>query len=620
MNEEPAFTPGEDPTLSLGGNPAFTPDVSPAPLPAAAPQKAPPLPLSERDRAALAPAALLALLFTLVFEFRRVLYTDWFPGLGAAVFFLAAFAAALRIGRGGFRRSWEGAVLSLSYLFLALGYITDSDPFLRFLNLGVTPLTGLLAIAALRLGPGGLTPGAACNALRRLIKNLFPRSVWPLKMLAGGEKGNRWAALLGLLAALPLAAVVLALLGSADKMFANLLDGIFREADWGLWLWRGIKWLILFSLGFSLLSALSRPPVPLAAPGPFPGLPPAFLSAILLVLDGIYAVFIAVQFRYFFGGAETAAIEGGYAQYARSGFFQLVAVALINLSVALPLAGAAKKSRTVAVLGSLLLLATGIITLSAEMRMTLYVKVYGLSLLRLVTYWGIAVIAVAALVALLRLWWDMRTALSLLTGLVFLSWGLLSLSQPDLLIARYNERAWRRGELETLDLDYLASLSPDTLPVLLQLREEEVPGARDAVIDLRMGMQNAGLNEESLSWWLWRSKSEEPPLVRLKILINSETPLSCVEINYGTEGKVWGTQGGTNADGSPLEKEDMIFDLTAQDLHGDTPPEALEISVFVTDMKGNRYPAGNTFRFLAKTGDTLHLSITGNAEDGFQHS
>ena len=51
----------------------------------------------------------------------------------------------------------------------------------------------------------------------------------------------------------------------------------------------------------------------------------------IVLLDIVYMVFVAVQFKYFFSGT----FENGltYAEYARKGFFELLFVTIINLSI-----------------------------------------------------------------------------------------------------------------------------------------------------------------------------------------------------------------------------------------------------------------------------------------------
>src|SRR5207249_6621445 len=53
-------------------------------------------------------------------------------------------------------------------------------------------------------------------------------------------------------------------------------------------------------------------------------------ATILIAVDVLFAVFVVVQVAYLFGGLDTLAATGlPYAQYARSGFFELVWVALL---------------------------------------------------------------------------------------------------------------------------------------------------------------------------------------------------------------------------------------------------------------------------------------------------
>ena len=52
---------------------------------------------------------------------------------------------------------------------------------------------------------------------------------------------------------------------------------------------------------------------------------------VLLLLDLVYVLFVAIQFKYFFSG--TLGDGYTYAEYARRGFFELLFVTLINLTV-----------------------------------------------------------------------------------------------------------------------------------------------------------------------------------------------------------------------------------------------------------------------------------------------
>ena len=121
---------------------------------------------------------------------------------------------------------------------------------------------------------------------------------------------------------------------------------------------------------------------------------------VLAVLDVLYAFFLAVQCAALFGGADYLAQVGiSYASYARSGFFQLVAVAAVNLACLLACLalckGEGRGLRMVQVLGTLLVAASGVLLVSALWRMNLYVGAYGLSFKRVLTYWGTIFLAIS---------------------------------------------------------------------------------------------------------------------------------------------------------------------------------------------------------------------------------
>ena len=58
---------------------------------------------------------------------------------------------------------------------------------------------------------------------------------------------------------------------------------------------------------------------------------------ILGALDAVFLAFVVVQIRYLFGGASLVSVSPGltYAEYARHGFFALIAVAALSLPVLL---------------------------------------------------------------------------------------------------------------------------------------------------------------------------------------------------------------------------------------------------------------------------------------------
>ena len=110
---------------------------------------------------------------------------------------------------------------------------------------------------------------------------------------------------------------------------------------------------------------------------------------VLLLFNLVYILFIAVQFKYFFSGT----LEDGftYAEYARRGFFELLFVSLINLSITIAsyyvyekMLGHLKKAIRLAL--TVLVLSSGVLLVSAIMRMSMYEDAYGFTFTRVLAH------------------------------------------------------------------------------------------------------------------------------------------------------------------------------------------------------------------------------------------
>jgi uncharacterized protein DUF4153 len=194
------------------------------------------------------------------------------------------------------------------------------------------------------------------------------------------------------------------------------------------------------------------------------------LGVALGALNLLFLAFVLVQFRYLFGGRELVEARAHltYAQYARHGFFELLAVsglALIVLLAAEALArkGSKRGATLVRGLSAALIGLVFVVMASALQRMHVYVEAYGLSELRIyavgVMLWlGVVLVWFAA--TLLRGRRDLFAVGAVLAG--FAATGALNVIDPDALIVRTNLDRPRA------DLAYVVSLSDDAVPELLK--------------------------------------------------------------------------------------------------------------------------------------------------------
>lgn len=305
--------------------------------------------------------------------------------------------------------------------------------------------------------------GAACSALSPPCKSEKARTLGPLLLGLGGA---------GLLLVF-----LVPILVSADALFAA------ATASLGAWLGRYFTlslWKLTLALAatpfvFGLLYELSRPAAPKAEPSARRKADALVFVVILGALDALYVLFLAVQSAGLFGGAAYLAQRGiTYAEWARSGFFQMVGVSVVNLSVTMAALTFASRNgqswKALRGLSAFLLLESLVLLGSAAWRMTLYISAYGLSFKRCMTYWGMAMTALFLLAAL---WKTHRPDASFFRAafpLAVAGWLVINCVPVDHLVAKNQVDRYLSGVSASIDLEYLLfDLSYDTLPQLERL-------------------------------------------------------------------------------------------------------------------------------------------------------
>lgn len=441
--------------------------IQPASVPEPASEPIEPVVFTASDWLAAALGIALAALWLNVFSLRKLIVI---PGLGTAAFVLGALAAECVYLRGRLQPTKGGLFLAICTALLAVSCGLFGDYAVRAINLVLLAfLTPASALALAGRDFPVLEPRMVPETLRLFFPNLFLHFLKPFQALRRRRHSFAafWIVVLTLVIAFPVLALIVSLLSSADQVFSGLLgsvgDALLSFADRGRFLWTWLEAAVLGLMFFSFLWSLARP-VPereSAAPaGPIeiPCLP---CAAILVVMDLIYAVFAAIQFIFLFGGAQTVSMQGGYAQYARQGFFQLVAVAGINLLAAFACVKAAGRGKkAVQWLVWVLIGLTGVILASALTRMCLYIGVYGLSLLRCMTLVIMLWIAVALAAAAYKTARPDRRVFPVLVFSFLVLWLIFSFCDIDRRIADYNRAAYDRGAISDYDGDYIAGLAP----------------------------------------------------------------------------------------------------------------------------------------------------------------
>lgn len=424
---------------------------------------------------------LLALSLAAVCLFRAHGWT-WMPGLGQTVMQYVLLGAALVCAKleGKLRWSKTGGLLLALAVLLGGTYAVFGNWWMKLLNLPVLWAVSAQALFALtgQNAADSLSAAGIWEGFRRFFLSLFRFFFTPFRFMAEKWKQKHLPGLMaGICIALPVVAIVLVLLGSADAMFGGWLE---QSADCLSFRWvYDVLVTVFFTLMlFSLLFSSVYKPRELSAPQ-VPQLPAITFLVTLVCLAVAYAAFDYVQVKYLFLGREAVRMQGGYAEYARSGFFQLVMVALITVFLELPALSLCRENKAVRWLCGLVSVLTLVVDASAFLRMRLYILAYGLTLLRVLTLWAMAMIAAAlALIGVKCVQPGLRLC-PMLTAIVLCGWVALNYTNVSARIAEYNVRAYNTGVLAVLDSDYLIALSNDVRPALTRVED---PATREAAL------------------------------------------------------------------------------------------------------------------------------------------
>lgn len=167
------------------------------------------------------------------------------------------------------------------------------------------------------------------------------------------------------------------------------------------------------------------------------GIPTLSMTLVLCALVALYTLFCGVQITYLFAGTR---LPDGitYSQYARSGFFQLLMVVVINIIVFAVVVSMERTGVAVKALTVVLLAQTGVMLASAAWRLSLYVGAYGFTWLRLVSATFMVALAAVLLLALVRLFVP-RLPFGGLCCVVLVAWWIaLGWMNPSAFIEIYN--------------------------------------------------------------------------------------------------------------------------------------------------------------------------------------
>lgn len=478
------------------------PEQTAAPVdPPRAPHPVPPLPSPSADPAAVPGRSAVGIVATVVAG--AVL---WDLALRSRAGGAAAFAAVLTLCAGLARSGWvrrRGARVLLCAAVAVAGFlVVRSSPWLVAVDLATIAV--LLALACTTESGAGLFRGRFSAVARRLVEAVGALivGVGALAATVGALRPERrggavtGAIARGLLLAAPIVAVLGVGLATADAVFASLVqvDLDLSGAVPHLVVLAGATWA---SIGWFVLA--TQPPVRPAPPAPRIGSVEALV--VMSGLCALYAAFAVSQLLVARRGPDYVQQTTGltYADYARSGFFQLLWVAGATAVVLLVLGTSTRPAsptvdRLLRCTGGLAAASTLVVVHTALVRLGLYEDAFGATLLRVAastTAWWLAAIFVVIGASFLvpstrpRAW--LPTALGCITLATVL---VVNLVDPEHRVVEHNLDRARDGE--AFDVSYALALSADSVPVLLDGLQDLEPTESSSALRELCARHHAG--------------------------------------------------------------------------------------------------------------------------------
>ncbi len=440
-------------------------------------------------------------------------------GISYLVFLIGFYGVFFWRFRGfSFSHQRFGYLIICCIWLLAAGYFLNDNMFFNALNILVIPSLVIFHLILVT------SPKQMQWTRLAFIPYLFSRLVDALKYtilftahsgkgLKGGVNDNKpviWKKIMiGVVMAIPVLMIVLRLLISADTQFERLVGDIpnlFRVVDAESFIRLVLIFLFMVAF-FGLMQALYQKQVKVfmqTSLQPAGKLDSIIINTVLVLINIVYVLFTIVQFTYFFSGK----LQGDYtyAEYARKGFFELLFVTMINLTITVAVITFADRGRNLGkrmtqIMLTVLVIASSVMLCSAFLRLSMYEEAYGFTFTRVMSHSFMIFLAVIYSYTFTKIWIDKLSLFHFYFITTLIYYTAITVIDLDRIVVKENIN--RYEESGKLDVAYLNSLSSTGVLALIELYEEDkhLPGVRDLLV-----AKQQEAKEESTSWQSYNLK------------------------------------------------------------------------------------------------------------------
>lgn len=297
--------------------------------------------------------------------------------------------------------------------------------------------------------------------------------------------------LVGLIISIPLLIIIIALLISADTVFAQILEpikefimNIFSVKFWASVYFRILVFAIVCIYFMAFICNILKFDIKENNATNAIGIrmENITVNTVLTMLNIVYLLFVIIQFTHLFMQIGVGG-EFDYAEYARRGFFQLMIVTIINFIIIL-FTNANKRETSKGVkiytkiMNLFLIIFTVVMICSSFLRMYLYEQECGYTFLRLMVYF---ILATELILVIPTVAYVITKKVKLLKSyiiIISIMYVIANFANVDKTIARKNvdkyiadvKTSYNKNDVD-VDFNYLKGLSIDAITDIIRLYE-----------------------------------------------------------------------------------------------------------------------------------------------------